>query len=77
MGQQCMKIVVVSTFKQKNYFISGAGISVEYRDARDAVASPTLKNWPLFGPNFSKFGQLIQLHSHVKEVESVFQTKAK
>ena len=31
----------------------------------DAAASPTLKNWPLFGQKFSKFGQSIQLHSHV------------
>jgi len=25
-------------------------------DAGDAVASPTLKNWPLFGQKVSKFG---------------------
>jgi len=31
----------------------------------DAVASPTLKNWLLFGQKFSKYGQSIQLHSHV------------
>jgi len=45
-------------------------ISVQHEDAGDAVASPTLKNWPLFG-------QSIQLHSHVSEVVSIIQTKAK
>jgi len=43
----------------------------------DAVASPILKNWPLFGQKFSKFGQSIQLHSHASEVVSTFQTKTK
>jgi len=43
----------------------------------DAVASPALKIWPLFGQKFSKFRQIIQLHSHVNEVVSIFQTKAK
>jgi len=38
----------------------------------DAVASPTLKNWPLFGKNFSTFGQSMQLHSHISEVVSMF-----
>ena len=54
-------------------------ISVRHEDAGDAVASPTLKNWPLFGQKFSKFGQNIQLHSHVSEVGlvSIVQTKAK
>jgi len=52
-------------------------ISVRHGDAGDAVAFPTLKNWPLFGQKFSKFGQSIQLHSHVREVVvSIFQTKA-
>jgi len=40
------------------------GISVRQGDAGDAVASPTMKNWPFFGQKFSKFGQSIQLHSH-------------
>ena len=44
---------------------------------RKAVASPMLKNWPLFGQKLSKFGQSIQLHSHVSEVVSIFQTEAK
>jgi len=52
-------------------------ISVQHGDAGDAVASPTLKNWPLFGQKFSKFGQSVQLHSHVSEAVSIFQTKAK
>jgi len=49
-------------------------ISVQHGDA---VASPMLKNWPLFGQKFSKFGQSTQLHSHVSEVVSTFQTKKK
>ena len=52
-------------------------ISVRDGGAGDAVASPTLKNWPLFGQKISKFGQSIQLHSHVSDVVSIFQTKAK
>jgi len=36
------------------------GISVRHADAGDAVASPTLKNWPLFGQKVSKFGQSIK-----------------
>jgi len=52
-------------------------ISVWRGDAGDAVASPTPKNWLLFGQKFSKFGQSIQLHSHVHEVVSIFQTEAK
>jgi len=55
----------------------GFTISVQHGDAGDAFASPTLKNWPLFWQKFSKFGQSIQLHSHVSEVLSIFQTKAK
>ena len=51
-------------------------ISVRHEDVGDAVASPTLKNWPLFGQKFSKFGQSTQLHSHVSEVVSIFQIKA-
>jgi len=53
------------------------GISVWHGDAGDAVASPTLKNWPLFGQKFSKFGQSIQLPSHASGAVSIFQTKAK
>ena len=52
-------------------------IRVQHGDAGDAAVSPTLKNWPLFGQKFSKFGQSIQLHSHVSEVVSIFQTEAK
>jgi len=52
-------------------------ISIRHGDAGDAVASLTLKNWPLFGQKVSKFGQSIQLHSHESEVVSIFQTKAK
>jgi len=52
-------------------------ISVWHGDAGDAVASSTLKNWPLFGQKISKFGQSIQLHSHVSEVVTIFRTKAK
>jgi len=52
-------------------------ISIRHGDAGDAVASPKLKNWPLFGQKFSKFGQSMQLHSHVSDVVSIFQTKAK
>jgi len=55
-------------------FLICADISVQHGDA---VASPTLKNWPLFGQKFSKFGQSIQPHSHVSEIVSIFQTKAK
>jgi len=50
-------------------------ISVRHGDAGDAVVSPTLKNWPLFGQKFSKFGKFIQLHSLVSEVVSIVQTK--
>jgi len=52
-------------------------ISVWHGDAGDAVASPTLKNWPLFGQKFSILGKSIQLHSHVGEVVSIFPAKAK
>jgi len=58
-------------------FMSVLIISVGHRDAGDVVVSPTLKNWPLFGQKFSKFGQGMQLHSHVSEVVSIFQTEAK
>jgi len=37
----------------------------------DAVASPMLENWPLFGQNFLRCGQIIQLHSHLTEAVSV------
>ena len=54
------------------HIILDAGISVRHGDAEDAVAFPTLRNWPLFGQKFSKFGQSIQLHSHVSEGVSIF-----
>jgi len=47
--------------KEKHFWLkcrTHFSISVRHGDAGDAVASPTLKNWPLFG-------QSIQLHSHV------------
>jgi len=43
-------------------------IRVRHGDAGNGVASPTLKNWPLFGQKFSKFGQSMQLHSYVSEL---------
>ena len=52
-------------------------ISDWHGDAGDATASPMLKNWPLFRQKFSKFGQSLQLHSHVSEVLSIFKTKEK
>jgi len=55
----------------------GVNISVRHGDAGDAVASPTPQDRPLFGQKFSQFGQRIQLHSHVSEVASIFQTEAK
>jgi len=58
----------------KDILSINATISVRHGDA---VASPTLKNWPLFGQKFSKFWQSIQQHSHVSEVVSIFQTKTK
>jgi len=54
-----------------------SSISVRHGYAGDVVASPMLKIWPLFGKAFSTFEQSIQLHSHVSEVVSIFQTKAK
>jgi len=35
-------------------------ITIQHGDAGDAVtvASPMLKNWPLFGQKFSKFGKV-------------------
>jgi len=57
--------------------ISSPAISIRHGDAGDAVASPTLKNWPIFGQKFSKFGQSMQQHSHVGAVVSIFQTKTK
>jgi len=39
--------------------------SVQHGDAGDAVPSPTLDNWPLFGQKFSTFGQITQMHSHL------------
>ena len=57
--------------------ILGVSISARRGDAGDTVASPTLKNWPLFGQRFSKFGQSLQLHSHASDVVSIFLTKAK
>jgi len=38
-----------------NWFI--AAISVRHGDAGDAVASPTLKNWPLFGQKYGTFAK--------------------
>ena len=52
-------------------------ISVRHGDAGDVVASPKLKNWPLYGQKFSTFGQSIQLHSRGSEVVSIFPTKGK
>jgi len=46
-------------------------ISVRHGDAGDAVTSPTLENWPLFGQKFWTFGQIIQLHSHFAEAVSL------
>jgi len=54
-----------------------SGISVWHGNAGDAVSSPKLKHWPLFGQKFSTFGQSIQVHSRVSEVASIFPTKAK
>jgi len=45
-------------------------ISVRHGDAGDAVAFPNAEKLAIFG-------QSIQLHSHVSEVVSIFQTKAK
>jgi len=45
-------------------------ISIWHGDAGDAVTSPMLKNWPLFGQKFSKFGQL---PSHVSEFSNLRQ----
>jgi len=64
----------LSALLKRTAAITQAGISVRHGDA---VASPMLKNWPLFGQKFSKFGQTVQLHSHVSELVSIFQTKAK
>jgi len=57
--------------------ILAAPLSVWHGDAGDAVASPNMKNWPLFGQKCLTFGQSIQLHSRVSEVVSIFPTKAK
>jgi len=43
----------------------------------DAVTSPTLEIWSLFGQNFSTFGHIIQLHSHLSEVMFIFLLSAK
>jgi len=45
-------------------------ISVQHGDVGDAVASPTLENWPLFGKKFWKFEKIIQLHWHLTEAVS-------
>jgi len=50
---------------------------LRHGDAGDAVASPTLENWPLFGQKFSTFGQIIQLHSHLGVVVSILPATAK
>jgi len=52
-----------------------ATIGLWHGDAGDAVASPTLKNWPLFGKKFSTFGQSMQLHSLISEIVSIFQLR--
>jgi len=52
-------------------------ISVRHADAGDAVASPMLKNWPLFGQKISTLGQPTHLHSHISEIVYIFPTKAK
>jgi len=62
-------------FPGEQYYL--CSISVRLGDAGDAVASPAVKNWSLFGQKFSKFGQSIQLHLQVSEVVSISQTKAK
>ena len=69
----------VATVKVKESFhqnVKTVIIGVRHGDAGDAIASPTLKNWPLFGQKFLKFEQSIQLNPHVSEVVSIFQTKA-
>ena len=71
-----MKRTVTATLK---FFIQldkvwPAGISVWHGDA---VTSPKLKNWPLFGQKFSIFGQSIQLHLRESELVSIIPTKAK
>jgi len=35
-----------------------ASASIGHGDAIDAIASPTLKNWPLFRQNFQHFGKV-------------------
>jgi len=64
-----------SCIETEQYYL--CSISVRHGDAGDAVASPAVKNWSLFGQKFSKFGQSIQLHLQVSEVVSISQTKAK
>ena len=56
-------VAYIKNFPIKKSSLSA--ISVWHGDAGDVVASPTLKNWPLSGQKFWKFGQSIQLHSHV------------
>jgi len=60
--------------KERKYLFS---ISVRYGDAGDAVASPTLENWPLFGQKCSAFGKIIQLHPYLSEVVSILPSMAK
>ena len=50
---------------------------VRHGDARDAVISQTMKNWPIFGQKFWTIGQIMQHHSHISEVVSIFPTKTK
>jgi len=38
---------------------------VQHGDAGDEIASPTLKNGPLFGQKFSTFERCIQLYIHM------------
>jgi len=53
------------------------GARTHKRMAWDAVVSPKLENWPLFGQKFSIFGQIMQLHSHLIEVMLMLPSAAK
>jgi len=54
-----------------------ASISVRHGDAGDAVTSPTLEKWLLFGQKFSTFGQIIQLCSRLSGVVSILSSTEK
>jgi len=45
-------------------------ISVRHGDAGNTVASPTPKNWRLFGQKNSTFGQIEKLDSRLSNLES-------